>query len=246
MKTFFLIAFSLIFIGAGFFLYNVKKEHRNGGGTPPEISLAPLTIEGWPDGVFESPALKEAPKELKVKMDTSEWETYEYAKEKFAFKYPVEQEGFVLNLKPRVMEENSAGRWYNMEDVFWAVTLRLVENIRSDAEGFFVISVFIKDGEFENVVQKVREFMASGKTFTSERKVKVGELEGIRVSAANGDKTEISTAFILHKEGASKNFIIDVVSKRTQDPEESVEDFAERVLREEKFLDAVVSTFSLL
>lgn len=269
MKILFLIVISVVFIGAGGFFFFSKNGENVEIILPPN---EPRIIEGWPDGVFTSPALKETPKELKPKLDTSEWEAYTDEKIGIAFRYPAKTEGFVLNLKPRVMEENSVGPWFYMNEVAWLATLHLVEEIRNDAEGFFVISIFKKDGAYEDVVQKVREFTVSGKTFLSERAIRVGgTFEGVRIATVNKEETSYAIAYVLHREtdpeaerdpapeqvryGASAKltqnfegriFIIDIAIDRIEDPAETEEQFTERVLREQQYFDAVVSTFEVL
>jgi hypothetical protein len=133
-----------------------------------------------------------------------------------------------------------------MKGVAWLATIHLVEEIRADAEGFFVTSIFRKDGQFENVVQKVREFTVSGKKFLSERAVKVGVLEGIRVATINKEETSYAIAYILHKPDTLQNFIIDIEIDQIEDPTETEGQFTERVSREQQYFDAVVSTFRVL
>lgn len=257
MKSILFIIASLIFIGSGIFFYFSHKGTDNPILFPPqEVNTA---IEGWPDGVFESPALKEIPKELKGKFDTSEWETYANEKMGIAFRYPAKTDGFVLNLKPHIMEENSVGPWYTMDEVAWLVTIHLVEEIRNDAEGFFVTSIFKKEGKFEDVVQKVREFTVSGKMFLSERAVKIGTLQGIRIATVNKEETSYAIAYVLRASDVTdktdmtdqtdktdRNFIIDIAIDRIYDPAETEEQFTERVLREQQYFDAVASTFQML
>lgn len=248
MKLFIFII-SIIFIGSGFFFF-LKNRDNGEVIVPPDIAEAPFVIEGWPDGVPISGALKEEPKELKSKLDTSAWETYTNEKMGIAFRYPSKPEGLVLNLKPRVMEENSAGPWFTMQNVEWLATLHLVESIRDDAEGFFVTSIFKKEGAFEDVLQKVREFEVSGKTFLSERAVKVGALEGVRVATVNKEESSYSIAYILHKidktNQTDRIFIIDIAIDQIENPAETEEQFTERVVREQQYFDAVVSTFQVL
>lgn len=245
MKTiFFTICIAIVFVGSGVFLYESNKEKK------PEMPLYAMqnedtVIEGWPEGVPLSTVLSDDPKEVKPKVDISEWDEYIHTKHGYRLEHPKAAEEFFL--KEHIMEENTLGPWYGMDNTLWSIVARIPEPIRDDAEGLFAISVFIKEGEFEEIVQKVRETIVSGKTFLSERMVSVGELEGIRVSVVNKEETSYVVAYILRKPSEEKTFIIDVVINQIlEEPSETEEEYTDRVIREGNIFDAVVSTFEIL